>query len=65
MSSVFKSPKVKHIEPEEVKPEIVDDNEIIYELEKKRKKKFGAVAQLLVADENYDGQYMGKKKLGE
>ena len=48
MSSVFKSPKVKIVQqPEEVIPEIVDNNEIEFELEKKRKRKMGAVSQLL------------------
>ena len=48
MSSVFKSPKVKVVkQPEEVVPEIVDNNEIEFELEKKRKRKMVAVSQLL------------------
>lgn len=47
MSSVFKSPKVKVVKPEEVQPELVDNNEIEYELDKKRRRKMGAVSQLL------------------
>ena len=38
MSSVFKSPKVINIEPKEVEPEIVDMSEMVFEMEKKRKK---------------------------
>lgn len=47
MSSVFKSPKIKVAQPAEVLPELVDNNEIEYELDKKRKRKMGAVSQLL------------------
>lgn len=47
MSSVFKSPKVKVVQPTEVQPELVDNNEIEYELDKKRRRKMGAISQLL------------------
>ena len=47
MSSVFKSPKIKVAPPAEVQQELVDNNEIEYELDKKRKRKMGAVSQLL------------------
>ena len=50
MSSVFKSPKVKVVKQEEVQPELVDNNEIEYELNKKRKRKMGAISQLLAND---------------
>lgn len=50
MSSVFKSPKMKVIQPEEVLPELVDNNEIEYELDKKRRRKMGAISQLLAQD---------------
>ena len=47
MSSVFKSPKIRVAQPTEVQQELVDNNEIEYELDKKRKRKMGAVSQLL------------------
>lgn len=47
MSSVFKSPKIKVVKPQEVEPEIVDNNEIEYELNRKRRRKMGAISQLL------------------
>ncbi len=65
MSSVFKKPKVKKVEPVEVEPETVDNNEIIFELEKKRKKKMGAISQLLSSDRSGLGLGQGKKTLGE
>lgn len=63
MSSVFKSPKVHHVEPVQVEPEVVNDNEIVADLEKKRKKRMGAVSQLLSSDRNAGG-YGSKKTLG-
>ena len=67
MSSVFKSPKVVNIQPTTVVPEVVDNAEVVYELEKKRKKKMGAVSQLLSRDNTYGGflQESGKRTLGE
>lgn len=66
MSSVFKSPKVKYVAPEEPEPMLVDDNQTVYEMEQKRKKKYGAVAQLLYDENGYTVGYgVGKKKLGE
>lgn len=70
MSSVFKSPKVVQIQPTEVTPEVVDNTEVVYELEKKRKKKMGAVSQLLAHDNTYGGflsepSSNGKRTLGE
>ena len=68
MSSVFKSPKVVTVQPTEVVPEVVDNSEVVYELEKKRKKKMGAVSQLLSHDNTYGGflnDVGGKKTLGE
>lgn len=57
MSSVFKSPKVTYVTPEpEIVPEVVDDNEITSELEKKRKRRMGAVSQLLAEDRENGGQ---------
>lgn len=56
MSSVFKSPKVRTIETKVVEPEIVDMSEMVFELEKKRKKKMGAVSQLLSKDNSYGGK---------
>ena len=47
MSSVFKSPKIKVVKPQEVEPDIVDNNEIEYELNRKRRRKMGAISQLL------------------
>ena len=54
MSSVFKSPKVVKVEPKEVLPEVVDMSETYFEMEKKRKKKMGAVSQLLSKDNSYE-----------
>ena len=64
MSSVFKSPKVKKGETKVVEPEVtlVDNSEIVYEMEKKRKKKMGAISQLISRDNSYDGI---KTKLGQ
>ncbi len=53
MSSVFKTPKVKEILPEEISPYLVDKSELYFELEKKRQKKMGAVSQLLAKDNTY------------
>lgn len=50
MSSVMKKPKVKYIQPAEVRPEYVDPIETMMDVEKKRKKKMGAVSQLLSHD---------------
>ncbi len=50
MSSVFKGPKIKVVKPTEVQPELVDNNEIEYELNKKRRRKMGAISQLLAHD---------------
>ncbi|MBR2273262.1 MAG: hypothetical protein IJ864_00275 [Alphaproteobacteria bacterium] len=56
MSSVFKSPKVKKVQPPvEVVPEVADNNAIEFELEKKRKRKMGAISQML-SRENADGK---------
>ena len=63
MSSVFSKPKVVQIEPEEVEPEVVDNSEEVQELERKRKKKMGAVSQLLSHDNSYGSG--GKTTLGE
>ncbi len=62
MSSVFSKPKVVQIEPEEVEPEVVDNSEEVQELERKRKKKMGAVSQLLSHDNFYGSG--GKTTLG-
>ena len=55
MSSVFKTPKVVNIKPDEVQQVIVDDNEEIRLIEGKRKKKMGAISQMLSGDNSYDG----------
>lgn len=59
MSSVFKSPKVVNVQPEEVQPVIVDDSEEIRLIEGKRKKKMGAVSQMLSRDNSYGGLMSG------
>jgi len=64
MSSVFKSPKVTTIEPTPVTIQTVDNNETLQELEKKRKKRMGAISQLLSSDRQVRSAN-GKKKLGE
>jgi len=65
MSSVFKSPKVKTVQPQEVEPVLVDNNETVFQLEKKRKKKMGAVSQILSLDrENSDALAYRKTTLG-
>ena len=53
MSSAFKKPKVKVVQPEEVVPEIVDDSEIVRNMEKRRQKKMGAYSQFLSHDNSY------------
>ena len=53
MSSVFKTPKVEAVETKVVEPEVVDLSDTVYELEKKRKKKMGAVSQLISQDNSY------------
>lgn len=64
MSSVFKTPKVMTIEPEEVVAETADNNEILFELEKRRKKKNGAVSQLMSHNNSYDDGGVYKTTLG-
>lgn len=64
MSSVFKSPKVKSVQPVQVQREIVDDSAIVADLEKKRKKKMGALSQLLSSDHEQNHAYGYKKTLG-
>ncbi len=62
MSSVFKKPKVKAIQPEEVEPlMVVDNSEVVRDMEKKRQKRMGALSQLLAHDNSYGA---GKKTLG-
>ena len=62
MSSVFKKPKVVKVEQPVVEPEAVDVSEVTYDLEKKRKKRMGAVSQLLSHQNDYG--MTGKKTLG-
>lgn len=66
MSSVFSSPKVVNVQPQEVEPVIVDNSEQIQEIENRRKKKMGAVSQLLSYDNDYSAfnNGGGKTKLG-
>jgi hypothetical protein len=64
MSSVFKSPKVKAVPQKVVEPETVDNNETIFELEKKRKKKMGAVSQILAQDRSENESFGNKRTLG-
>lgn len=64
MSSVISSkPKVVQVQPQNVEPEVVDNSEEVYQLEQKRKKKMGAVSQLLSHDNSY-GSSSGKTTLG-
>ena len=63
MSSVFSKPKVVQVQPQEVELEVVDNSEEVRELENKRKKKMGAVSQLLSHDNAY-GSGGGKTTLG-
>lgn len=53
MSGVFAKPKVVQVAQPEVKPEIVDNTEMVEALEKKRKKRMGAVSQLLSHNNSY------------
>lgn len=62
MSSVLKKPKVKYIQPEEVTPEYVNPIETIMDEEVKRKKKMGALSQILAKDNSYGSS--GKTTLG-
>ncbi len=63
MSSVFSKPKVVQVQPQEVELEVVDNSAEVRELESKRKKKMGAVSQLLSHDNSY-GSGGGKTTLG-
>ena len=65
MSSVFKSPKVETVAPAPVIVQTVDNNETLQELEKKRKRRMGAISQLISSDRQGFGTISGKKKLGE
>ena len=47
MSAVFSRPKVIQVKPKEVEQEIVDNSEMVYNMEKKRKKRMGALSQIL------------------
>ena len=47
MSAVFSSPKIIPVQPKEVEQEVVDTSEIVYNMEKKRKKRMGALSQIL------------------
>ena len=47
MSSIFSSPKIVQVQPNEVEQEVVDTSEIVYNMEKKRKKRMGALSQIL------------------
>ena len=47
MSAVFSKPKVIQVKPKEVEQEIVDNSEMVYNMEKKRKKRMGALSQIL------------------
>ncbi|MBR5599030.1 MAG: hypothetical protein IKW39_03220 [Alphaproteobacteria bacterium] len=62
MSSVFKTPKVRKVETKVVEQEIVDNSETVYEMEKKRKKKMGAISQLISRNNSYSDE---KIKLGQ
>ena len=53
MSSIKKKPKVKYIQPVEVEPTYVEPIETMMDLEKARKKKMGAVSQILAKDNTY------------
>ncbi len=67
MSSVFSKPKVVQVQPETVEPEVVDRSEEVQELERKRKRRMGAVSQLLSHDNSYGspaGYGGGKTTLG-
>lgn len=62
MSSVFKKPKVKYIQPKEVTPEYVEPIDTLLDVEVKRKKKMGALSQILAKDNTYGSS--GKTTLG-
>ena len=47
MSSIFSSPKIIPVQPKEVEQEVVDTSEIVYNMEKKRTKRMGALSQIL------------------
>lgn len=66
MSSVFSKPKVVQVQPEEVDPVVVDNSEEVHALEQRRKKRMGAVSQLLSRDNSYGwgGIGGGKTTLG-
>ena len=61
MSSIFSSPKVVQAPVQEVAPMVVDNSDEVYALEKKRKKKMGAVSQLISKDNDFDAFNNGGK----
>ena len=61
MSSIFSSPKAVQLPSQEVVPSVVDNSKEVYEIEKKRKKKMGAISQLISRDSDMDAFNGGGK----
>lgn len=58
MSGVFSKPKIVQVQPQQVQPEVADSNEMLEDITKKRKKRMGAVSQLLSRGDNKSaGEY--------
>lgn len=61
MSSIFSSPKVVQLPNQNVEPYEVDNSEEVRSIEKKRKKKMGAISQLISRDNDMDAFNGGGK----
>ncbi len=61
MSSIFSAPKVVQSPVQEVAPMVVDDSDEVRDIEKKRKKKMGAISQLISRDNDMDAFNGGGK----
>jgi len=57
MSSVFKKPKAPKqvVTMTEVQPTVVDNTEVVQDIEKKRRRRMGAVSQILASGSAYNG----------
>ena len=61
MSSIFSAPKVVQSPVQEVTPMVVDVSDEVRDIEKMRKKKMGAISQLISRDNDMDAFTGGGK----
>ena len=61
MSSIFSAPKVVSLPEQSVEPLVVDNSDEVRAIEKKRKKKMGAISQLISHDNDLDAFNGGGK----